>query len=314
MQRPLTMSLAVGLGVLAVLGTAPATPAAAAFPGANGRLAFQRFDAAGTALGDIYTVTASGKGETDLTGTPAVEDRDPAWSADGTRIALRRYGAGPDELWVMNADGSGLTVVPGSGTASAPAWSPGGGTLVYECWSGGRTDICSIAPDGTGLTHLTSTAGVDEHTPVWSPNGLKIAFVRDGAAGGSNLLTLSVKTLGTTVVTTAVAGTYDSGPDWSPDGTQLAFGRFVAGSGYGTGIYRVPAAGGRATLVTRPLAGSDSHHTMPAWSPDGTRIAYCDLDDDEAWGHIFTIKPDGTGNTQVTFGPQTDEAPDWRPV
>ncbi|MEU7867760.1 hypothetical protein [Dactylosporangium sp. NPDC049140] len=311
MMRALTLTL-VAVAVVAAL---PAVPAAAAFPGANGRLAFQRFDAAAGALGDVYTVTSSGKGLTDLTASPAVEDRDPAWSADGAHIAFRRYGAGADQLWVMDADGGGLAVVRFSGTASAPAWSPDGTRLVYECWSGGDTDICVIDVDGADLTDLTGTAGVAEHTPVWSPDGTRIAYAVDLAAGGSSLVALDPVTLSATAVTAPAAGVYDSRPDWSPDGTQLAFGRFVVGSGYGGGIYRTAASGaGRAKLVTRPRAGSDSHHTMPAWSPDGTRIAYCDLDDDEAWGHIFTIRPDGTGNAQVTSGATTDEVPDWRPV
>ncbi|MFI5916414.1 hypothetical protein [Dactylosporangium sp. NPDC051541] len=310
MKRLLTMSAAAA----ALVAALPAAPAAAAFPGANGRLVFQRFDAANV-LGDIYTVTASGKGPTDITGTPKIEDRDPAWSADGAHIALRRAGAGADELWVMDADGGGLHVLPYSGTAAAPAWSPDGTRLVYECWNGADTDICVIDADGSNLMYLTVTAGIGEHTPVWSPDGTLIAYSSDLPAGGGNLVALNPATLAAAAVTPPVAGVYDSRPDWSPDGTQLAFSRFVVGSGTGGGIYRIPAAGGgRATLVTRPRPGSDTHHTMPAWSPDGTRIAYCDLDDDEAWGHIYTINPDGTGRVQVTAGATTDEVPDWRPV
>jgi hypothetical protein len=36
-----------------------------------------------------------------------------------------------------------------------------------------------------------------------------------------------------------------------------------------------------------PPAVFDSHHTMPAWSPDGTQIAYVHLDDDEIWGNCL---------------------------
>jgi hypothetical protein len=85
-----------------------AAPAGAAFPGRNGRIVFMRFDGG---LAEIQSMTATGGGLLNLTNTPLIEDRSPAWSADGKRIAFRRgNSAGPDQLWVMNADGTGLTV------------------------------------------------------------------------------------------------------------------------------------------------------------------------------------------------------------
>jgi TolB protein len=311
MKRPLVLSLVT----LAVLAAIPAAPAAAAFPGRNGRIVFQRFGVT-TNLGDIHTITAAGKGNLNLTGTPLVEDRDPAWSADGERIAFRRTNAGPDQLWVMDGSGGGLVVVPGSGTASGPSWSPDGLRLVYECYAPVtfERDICLRNVDGSGFALLTATVGVDEDGPVWSPDGTRVVFSRELAAGGSFLVSLTLKGLSSDPVTPPVAGTYDRGPDWSPDSNELAFTRYVSGSGSGGAIHRVKASGGSAALVTAPVPGSDSHHTMPAWSPDGRKIVYCHLDDDEAWGHIFTINPDGTGNTQVTSGSATDEVPDWRPA
>ncbi|WP_426504990.1 hypothetical protein ACPPVO_45840 [Dactylosporangium sp. McL0621] len=43
----------------------------------------------------------------------------------------------------------------------------------------GDTDICVIDVDGTDLTDLTGTAGVAEHTPVWSPDGATTDEVPD---------------------------------------------------------------------------------------------------------------------------------------
>ena len=311
MRRPLVITLVA----LAVLAAIPAVPAMAAFPGRNGRIVFQRFDAA-NGLGEIHTITAAGKGDLNLTGTPAIEDRDPAWSADGERIAFRRYGAGADQLWVMDGDGGGLVVVPGSGTASNPNWSPDGKRLVYECWAPFTTDtdICLRNVDGGGFALLTATVGIDENGPVWSPDGTRIVFSREIAAGGRFLVSIELKTLSSDALTPQVAGTYDSRPDWSPDNSEIAFSRFVSGTGNGGAIYRMKASGGKAALVTAPPPATDTHHTMPAWSPDGKRIAYVHLDDDEAWGHIYTINPDGTANAQVTSGAATDEVPDWRPA
>lgn len=313
MKRPLALTLAA-LSVLAATPFIAAGPAAAAFPGRNGRIVFQRFDGG---LPDIHTITATGAGELNLTVSAGVEDRDPAWSADGKSIMFRRSGAGVDQLWVMDSGGGSLVVVPGSGTASGPAWSPDGKRLVYECWAPltTDTDVCAINPDGSGFTLLTATAGIDERGPVWSPDGTRIVFSRELPGGsGSFLVSLELQTLSSTALTGQVAGTYDDRPDWSPDGGSLVFARFVSGTGIGASVYRMKAKGGAPVLVTAPGPGTDTHHTMPVWSPDGKKIAYCRLDDDEAWGNLYTIKADGTGDTQITFGVATDEVPDWRPA
>jgi Tol biopolymer transport system component len=90
------------------------------------------------------------------------------------------------------------------------------------------------------------------------------------------------------------------------------FSRFENGNGLGSSLYRMPATGGAATLVIAglPLV-KDTNFTTPAWSPDGTKIAYAGMDDDEGWGNLWTITPDGKNNTQLTLGTMTDVTPDW---
>jgi Tol biopolymer transport system component len=120
--------------------------------------------------------------------------------------------------------------------------------------------------------------------------------------------------LSSTALTTQVAGRYDSRPDISPDGGEIAFSRFVSGTGDGGAIDRMKASGGKAALVTAPAPGTDAHHTMPAWSPDGKRIAYVHLDDDEAWGPHLHDQSRRHRQHPGHVSPATDEVPDWRPA
>lgn len=85
------------------------------------RIAFMDFGGDG----DIHVINADGTGEVSL-GAPGY-DSEPAWSPDGAKIAFlsRRHGPG-DEIYLMNADGSGATRVTYS---DQPAGAPAGSHL-----------------------------------------------------------------------------------------------------------------------------------------------------------------------------------------
>jgi Tol biopolymer transport system component len=110
----------------------------------------------------------------------------PDWSPDGSRIAFYRYyPTGPDDfadLFVVNADGTGLTRLTGAEQPyeSIPSWSPDGTKIAYMgVTAGGRFDrlhVFVIKADGTGRRQLTQDTTGSQGNPVWSPDGRKIAY------------------------------------------------------------------------------------------------------------------------------------------
>lgn len=150
------------------------------------------------------------------------------------------------------------------------------------------------APAGIYLESVGGTAGttplVRGTDPDWSPNGRKIAFVRNG-----NLFT--VRADGTDV-TRVTAGA--SAPAWSPDGTKIAFAR------YGD-LWTVRPDGNLLTRLTDQNAGDD----QPAWSPDGTKIAFSSTREGDR--EIFVMASSGGAPTALTDNAVTDDAPDWSP-
>src|SRR5689334_14377693 len=85
-----------------VVCAAVASTAQAAFPGANGKIAFDS-DVDGN--NEIYVVNPDGTDLTRLTTNPA-SDTDAAWSPDGSKIVFVSDRDGSHEIYVMNADGT----------------------------------------------------------------------------------------------------------------------------------------------------------------------------------------------------------------
>jgi Tol biopolymer transport system component len=116
-----------------------AAPAAATFPGTNGRIAFSEgdiFPEGDTSVhSQVFTIDPSGGEVTELTHVPKNRSAAlPDWSPDGSRIAFQSNRSGDFGIWVMNADGSGQTRLTGRGGFGDfyPSWSPDGRRIVYS--------------------------------------------------------------------------------------------------------------------------------------------------------------------------------------
>jgi len=104
---------------------------------------------------------------------------DPAWSPDGKKIAFVSLSGddGYHALYIMNADGTGITtVVPrDQGSINHPVWSPDGGQIAFSKCRG-TCDIYVAASNGFEPKQLTAVG--DASWPSWSPDGKRIAFSR----------------------------------------------------------------------------------------------------------------------------------------
>jgi hypothetical protein len=208
-------------------------------------------------------------------------------------------------LFRMRPDGAEVVDLTPTSDGQEGDWSPDGQRIAFTSYRDGNGEIYVMNSDGTGLTRLTHEAA-DDNDPIWSPDGRRIAFVST-RGGGSNLYLMN--TDGTSVASlTRDAGGFQ--PSWSPDGTRIAFARVVRVCRWFdvciADIFVIPAAGGSATNLTRNAEGTAYE---PAWSPDGSRIAYSQ--DRQIW----TIGADGAGKVQLTGGSGfvQDLAPVWSP-
>jgi Tol biopolymer transport system component len=289
--RPLSAAI---LGLALVAFVALAEPAQGAFPGANGKVAFDRES-------DIFTMNADGSGQTNLTGTTAV-DFDPAWSPDGTRIAFAsNQDPASNEIYVVNSEGTGqarLTV--NAFDDRNPAWSPDGTKIAFTTMRDGNGEIYVMNADGSGQTNLTNNPSNDSQ-PAWSPGGTKIAFT--SARGGTDQVYV-MNADGSSQVNLSNSGIPDSEPNWSPDGSMIAYKSFRNNFE----VFTMNADGsGKANRTI-----GSSADVGPTWSPDGSKIAFAS--DRNGDFEIFAMNVNGSGAVDLTNNAAQDIEPDWQPV
>ena len=182
-----------------------------------------------------------------------------AVSPDGQWLALDLFTV----IWLVPvAGGQARRLTQDAQDASQPSWSPDGRRLVFQSFWEGYYQLWLVNTDGTGLRQLTSDPA-DHQEPAFSPDGDHIVFASD--AESMNAIWVMDLDAGTSRrVTTAAAR--ETMPTWSPDGRRIAF------SVGETSIDVVElSSGARSTSVTAPTGAT---LYGPAWTPDGTTLAY----------------------------------------
>ncbi|TCO78421.1 alpha/beta hydrolase family protein [Chromatocurvus halotolerans] len=236
--------------------------------------------------------------------------------------------------------------------ADDPQISPDGEHVLYRrmgmdaLTDSRRGNLWLVSASGEEHRKLTSFEGA-ETSARWSPDGSRIAYVRENADAESSDIHVYWLTSGEHARVTRVSGTPNE-LRWSPDGEQIAFSLTVKskppqlvsmpeapegaswaaaarvtdrmyherdGSGYiepgFTHVFVAPADGGSA----RQVSSGDFHHRHPAWSPDAKQL-YVSSNRSDDWehdfrtSHLYTIDVDSGDIQQIT----EDDGPASQPV
>ena len=269
--------------------------------------------------GGIWIMPASGGAAKQV----AESGSRPAWSPDGRTIAFQSdehpdaaptgYGAQVGStLWLTDVEGSTPRPLTRSdqpaGGHAAPAWSANGKLVAFSNFEGGKNN---------GVWIVDVTSGVTWQ--LYMRDGLyESAFARDGSAlfvaGGESVIhrlpldPITGRMRGTPSVIPVAGVPGVRGMSLSPDGSRLVF----AGLSLDSQIWKQPIQmDGSAAGPASPLTSDTSRrNTMPAISPDGSRIAYVSTRRGEQ-SNVWTMKIDGSSPLQLTSDDSPDHQPTW---
>jgi Tol biopolymer transport system component len=244
----------------------------------QGAIAFTHASGAEPWVQDVFTMNADGSNVLALTNDG--HSSGPSWSPDGRRILFIHSSASnrPDELYVMDADGSNRRLLRRFQTAIySAAWSPDGNTIAVSCAIQPRENLAEVgqAPVRSGV-HLLRVDGkgelrllaVNVFSAAWSPDGKRLALTVEQPRGGWSIHIANAD--GSQDVRLTHIESYNGSPAWSRDGKLIAFDQLGADHRRQQ-IFVMEPDGSHKRQLTRDQNWSCMH---PTWSPDGSRIAF----------------------------------------
>ncbi len=216
--------------------------------------------------------------------------------------------------------------------------------IAYVMRQGESREIYIANFDGAHVKPITQNQSINI-SPVWTPDGQKIAFTSYLKRNPDLYL---IDSDGKNLQRLSSHPGLNVSPSWSPDGKQIVL---MMGKDGKSDIYLLDANGGNPRRLTgghgnestprwspdgrqivfssdrsgspqiyimssdgsdvRRLTFEGTYNTSPSWSPKGDRIAFCGRIGGQF--HIFTIGPDGAGLKKLTPDGSNNESPCWSP-
>jgi len=274
------------------------------------------------------------------------ENAEGYWSFDGQKLIYQATprGAGCDQQYVMNADGSGQTrVSSGAGRTTCGYFLPAGDRILYASthasgpacppkpdmsqgyvWKLDDFELYTARPDGSDVRVLAPSPGHYTAEATVSKDGwIVFTSTRDG-----DLELYKMRLDGTGLVRLTNAKGYDGGAFFSADGKRLVYrasrpADAAALADYEGLLARKLVRPTRLEIMVMNADGSDQHQVThlgagsfaPFFHPDGKRIIFASNSGDPRGRNfdLFLVNDDGTGLERVTANESFDGFPMFSP-
>jgi hypothetical protein len=265
--NPITSGADIGSTEEAVsLAIATAIPTATQLPEvlqARGSIAYSVRENGQT---DLWVANVGGNRNPVRITNDLADERDPAWSQDGRKLAYASNRDGNWELYIYDLiTGATNRMTYDLSFQGAPRWSPDGAWLIYENYLGNNLDVyvLPVLDPNQQNTRLPTSSEWPDFAPDWSQNdGRNLLFVswRDG---NQDIYLTSLDTPETAINLTNTPERHEDTPMWSPDGSRVVY---------------AARDGGIDKIFVKSVADLDAGPELigvgksPTWSPDGNAI------------------------------------------
>ncbi|MEO8230148.1 MAG: hypothetical protein ABI628_10360 [Chloroflexota bacterium] len=224
----------------------------------------------------------------------AADERSPAVSPDGFRVAVKLWPAdvdGPQTLAVVDLRTGATQELVREGFINQPSWSPDGQRILFgwERTGAGDVQLWWVPADGSGQPVRLLEGEDNSFGGQWSPDGQSLVCASDRDGFG-----LYVANADGTDIHKIVDAPRYADAAWSPDSRQIAF---TSDEGGAFGLSVVDRDGGNQRLV-REFAGAI---LIPDWSPDGMTLVFESHQSGD--GEIGSVSIDGTDERNLTRSP-----------
>lgn len=228
-----------------------------------------------------------------------------AFSPDGKRIAFAASDGTDHEIYLMNADGTGVhPLTNNTSDDESPSWSPDGSRIAFTSLRDGDYDIYTMRADGTDLVNLTNAYwNGDDLNPHWSPDGQWITYDSTEWLGTRKVWAI-LAAGGTPVLVSRSDDSAEWFDDWSPDGTHFLVESTVNGNWDLLEYETAKALVLGDDTAPLPLAQTKSIENLGTYSPDGRKIAFSSNRGGSF--QVYTMNVDGTGIRRLTNTPGVD--------
>jgi Tol biopolymer transport system component len=231
---------------------------------------------------------------------------DPSLSPDGKWVVFGLEDVADPGLYVQSTDPGGEPKLIWAGKGGrGPLFSPDGGEIVFyqrsDCLRRiGREDFENdscfqilILPAGGGQTYLPPGQGRYAQQPTWSPDGKRIVYKEEKA------LFVVPRDGSVTARQLSEFQPYYLTPLWSPLGGKLAVARDMNRSHYEVGLIPDDGSVDFVQLTkSAPFRQPPATSLSPAWSPDGSKIAF--VSDRDGALRVWVMSADGSGAAKVS--------------
>jgi TolB protein len=205
-------------------------------------------------------------------------------------------------------------------TGPATVYKPSGlpGLVAFASDRDNNIHIYTINPDGTGVLPTSSDNRTFDSLPRWSPDGSKMVFSSNQSG---NYQIWSMNADGSDRKRLTDLKGRSALPRWSPDGSKIAFTSEVlnAAGDNDLEIFVINSDGSGVQQLTISPARADGKtawNSVPAWSPDSSRILFSSNREGDGIAPILYIM-NSDGSDQKKFGlsvAMDGSEPDWSPV